>query len=38
MKTRLNFTSYFLDQNNPKSRYYCKSEAVKQRAVVYYQV
>ena len=25
-KTRLNFTPNFLDQNNPKSKYWCKNE------------
>ena len=28
IKTRLNFTSNFLDQNNPKSKYQCKSELI----------
>jgi len=45
-KTRLNFTSNFLHQNNPKSKYLCKNEliyirdfeAVEKLAVLYYQV
>ena len=28
IKTRLNFTSNFLDQNNPKSKYKCKNELI----------
>ena len=28
IKTRLNFTSNFLDQNDPKSKYQCKSELI----------
>ena len=28
IKTRLNFTSNVLDQNNPKSKYQCKSELI----------
>ena len=28
MKTRLNLTSKFLDQNNPKSKYQCKNELI----------
>ena len=28
MKTRLNFTSNFLDQNNPKSKEYGKNELI----------
>ena len=28
IKTQLNFTSNFLFQNNPKSRYYCKNELI----------
>ena len=27
-KTRLNFTSNFLHQNNPKSKYLCKKELI----------
>ena len=27
-KTRLNFTSNFLDQNSLKSKYYCKNEFI----------
>ena len=28
IKTRLNFTSNFLDQNNPKSKYQCQNELI----------
>ena len=28
IKTQLNFTSNFLQQNNPKSKYYCKNELI----------
>ena len=28
MKTPLNLTSKFLDQNNPKSKYQCKNELI----------
>ena len=28
IKTRLNFTSNFLDQNSFKSKYYCKNEFI----------
>ena len=28
IKTRLNFTSIFLDQNDSKSKYQCKSEFI----------
>ena len=27
-KTWLNFTSNFLEQNNPQSKYYCKNELI----------
>ena len=27
-RKRLNFTSNFLDQNNPISKYYCKNESI----------
>ena len=44
-KTRLNFTSNFLHQNNHKSKYLCKNELrseilkpLKKPAVLYYQV
>ena len=46
IKTQLNFTSNFLDQNNPKSKYWCKNEliymgdfeAIQKTPVMYYQV
>ena len=28
IKTRLNFTSSFLNQNDPKSKYQCKNELI----------
>ena len=28
MKTRLNFTSNYLDQNNPKSEYQCRNQLI----------
>ena len=28
IKTQLTFTSNFLDQNNPKYKYYCKNEFI----------
>ena len=28
IKTRLDFTSSFVDQNNPRSKYWCKNELI----------